>query len=102
MLIDVAPKLESMASAGRIPKDELDILRARYLDQVHEAEKGLHIFLGRDPASRDMIIRQTIARHAIGLERFWLKELFTYGEISEHTFKILLRKLEEQSYRISV
>jgi hypothetical protein len=48
------------------------------------------------------MMRQTVLKHALGVERFWYKQLFAYGEINERTFKVFMRKIDNQSYRVSM
>lgn len=38
--------------------------------------------------------------HALGIEKYYLKELYMYNEISEEAYKILMKKLSGQIYRI--
>lgn len=101
MLLDVSSKLEYMENAGRIADDEIAFLKKQHQSEIADIEKRLHKMIKKSPDHGMSIIRQTILKHALWLERFWLKELFAYGEIPEETFKKFMRKIENQSYRIS-
>lgn len=100
MLLDAASKLERMAGEGRIPEDEINLFRKKYQTDLSDVEQRLARLLESDHAKWDAILHQTVVRHALGLERYWIKELFEDGEITERVLKCLLRKIESQSLRI--
>lgn len=102
MLLDAVSKLENMASNHRIPTEEIELLRSKYRLEGETIQQGLVKLFGKAKTERQTLLRQVVARHALGLERFWLKELYAHCEISERTFKTLLRKVENQSYRLEV
>ena len=65
MLLDVGQKIENIAAAGRLPKDEIELLQANHLKELSELEKKLEKFLKKDTKAQDAIIRQTVAKHAL-------------------------------------
>lgn len=102
MLLDVASKLEYMRVNQRVSDEEISLLQTQYTDEMKHIETRLGTLLRKDNNKKQAIIRQMVARHALGLEYFWLKELYAYGEIPESIFKTLLRKVNNQSGRIKM
>lgn len=102
MLLDVASKLEYMKINQRVSEEEISLLQAQHKDEMKLIEIRLGSLLQKDDKKKQAIIRQIVARHALGLEYFWLKELYAYGEIPEQIFKTLLRKVSNQSERVKL
>lgn len=65
MLLDVSSKLEHMANAGRIPEDELAILRKQHHEEIADIEKRLKKIIAKRPDQGISIIRQTVLKHAL-------------------------------------
>lgn len=100
MLLDVRSKLERMEREGRVPAEESEFLRAKHERELEDAESLLKKVLSSDPKRLRELLNVTVSRHALGLEKFWLKELYAYNEIPERTLKTLLRKIARQVERL--
>ncbi len=100
ILLDVRSKLDRMEREGRIPQEESSLLRAKHERELEETETLLKEVLAQDPKGLGTLLNVTVSRHALGLEKFWLKELYAYNEIPEGTLKTLLRKIARQIDRL--
>lgn len=100
ILLDVRSKLDRMEREGRIPEEESSLLRAKHERELEETETLLKEVLAKDPKGLGALLNVTVSRHALGLEKFWLKELYAYNEIPEGTLKTLLRKIARQIDRL--
>lgn len=100
ILLDARSKLDRMEREGRIPPEESAMLRAKYEREFEETETLLTEILSGDPEGLERLLNLVVSRHALGLEKFWLKELYAYNEIPEGTLKTLLRKIARQVERL--
>lgn len=47
------------------------------------------------------LIRRALSLHALGIEKQYLKDLFSYNEIEEKNFKYILNKINRQIERLN-
>lgn len=100
ILLDARSKLDRMEKEGRIPEEESSLLRTKHERELEETETLLKELLQKNPEGLATLLYVIVSRHALGLEKFWLKELYAYNEIPEGTLKILLRKITRQIERL--
>lgn len=100
VLIDSASKLERMRTEGRIPEEETELLLAKQAREAEATEASIKRALSGDAEKLRKTLYAIVSRHAFGLEKFWLKELYARREITETLLKKLLRKIARQTERI--
>lgn len=100
VLIDSSSKLERMRSDGRISEEEAGLLLAKQAREAERTERSLKEALSDDSEMLRKTLYVIVSRHAMGLEKFWLKELYARKEIGETLLRRLLRKIARQTERL--
>lgn len=100
VLIDSSSKLERMRSDGRISEEEAELLLAKQAREAERTERSLKEALSDDSEMLRKTLYVIVSRHAMGLEKFWLKELYARKEIGETLLRRLLRKIARQTERL--
>lgn len=100
MLIEVLAKIERLAIKEYISSEERDMLMGQYRQEMKKTKELLDVLIHDKKDHLPELIRRVVTLHALGIEKYHLKELYMYNEISEEAFKILMRKIESQIYRI--
>ncbi|HRI35980.1 MAG TPA: cation:proton antiporter [bacterium] len=102
MLLDVLAKLSSMHSKEYMPEKEYRMLHDRYRSELEETKFQLEDLVKEHGSSIDSLVERVIALHALGIEKYWLKEFYKYNEVSERVFRVLKTKVEKQIHRIEL
>lgn len=100
MLVEVLAKINALHEKGYIPTEEKKLLQEKYEHEFIAIKAKLTDFLSNKKDTIGVLISKVITLHALGIEKFWLRRLYMYHEISERVFKKLMRKIENQIYRI--
>ena len=100
MLIEVLAKIERLAMKDYITTEERDILMTQYHIDMQKTKELLDTLIFDKKEHLPELIRRVVTLHALGIEKYHLRELYMYNEISEEAFKTLIRKMEAQIYRI--
>lgn len=89
----VLKRIEAFAAKGYI-----DTLTYVSLKQKHEAQyqKFIDSCVRHNSNESAMLSESVLRLYALGIEKFFLKELLVYGEVTEHVFKKILGKLTVQ------
>jgi len=72
-----------------------DSLRDKYLCKLKIARKSMTDFL-HSQKNPEQLIHKAIALHALGVEKEYLQQMFTYNEIEEHLYLHRMAKIERQ------
>jgi CPA1 family monovalent cation:H+ antiporter len=92
-------QIENLFKQGFIHKTEYEEFKNIYTKKLKEDIEKLKNFLKGEKDTHDFL-KRAILIHALGMEKMFLKELFTYREIDEHIFKYLLKKIDTQIERL--
>jgi len=84
----VLKRLARFAEKGYITKETHEALRDRYAERLQESYEDC-ARVGKDPALAEATLRIWM----LGIEKKALRDLYVYGEISEHMYKRVLAKL---------
>lgn len=100
MFLEVLAKIGSLKERGYIIHEEYMLLFEKYSRELEGVRQELDELMQEKGEAITGLIKRVITLHALGIEKFSLKKLYMYNEISEREFKILLRKNESQIRRV--
>ena len=92
-------KIDLMSEDYCISKGDYDTLKTKYESKLEQARLKIKQFL-LSHADADALIHRALALHALGIEKQYLKEMYTYNEVGEQLYLYLLNKLEKQENRL--
>ncbi len=90
-------KLDSLKQKKYLTKKEFEILKNKYEFELKESVESLKKLIWN---SWDELIRRALSLHTLWIEKQYLKDLFSYNEISESNFKYILSKINRQIERL--
>ncbi|MDD5769390.1 MAG: sodium:proton antiporter [Candidatus Gracilibacteria bacterium] len=94
-------KLDNLYKKNYLTINEVNNLRLKYEDELKIAIEYLKEFInlkGKDNGNE--LIVKALSLHALGIEKQYLKDLFTYNEIGEKNFKYIFNKINRQIERL--
>jgi hypothetical protein len=74
-------------------------LRKKYTAKLDIAKENMQEFLASQK-NKEAFIFKALSLHALGIEKQYLHEMYTYNEIPEHLYNYLDNKIEKQIQRI--
>lgn len=90
----VIDRLHEFKEKGYVNAQTFQFLYEKHHAGLKEAHRKAHTLL--NPTTHPHLADKIIRLYAIGVEKYFLKELLTYGEVPEKIFKKILRKLTLQ------
>ncbi|MGE4444205.1 MAG: cation:proton antiporter [Candidatus Altimarinota bacterium] len=94
-------KLDSLYQKKYLTISEVDNLKKKYEKELKNSVENLKQLIksqGKDNGKE--LIRRALSLHALGIEKQYLKDLFSYNEIEEKNFKYILNKINRQIERL--
>lgn len=95
----ILDKIEKLVEDYDIAQENYDSLHAKYTAKRDESILSMQLFIQTTPRS-DVWVHKALSLHALGIERQYLKEMFTYNEINEYEYLHLAAKIAKQELRI--
>jgi len=95
--IKILEKLDNLHKKFYLTKIEFDNLTNIYSNNLKQAKVRMKSLLWNNSKN---LVKKAISLHALWMEKWYLKDLFYYNEISEANFKYILRKIEFQVDRV--
>ncbi len=92
-------QIENLFKQWFIHQTEYEEFKNIYTKKLKEDIEKIKKFLKEEKNTHDFL-KRAILIHALGMEKMFLKELFTYREIDEYIFKYLLKKIDTQIERL--
>lgn len=91
---NILTRLQTFKDKSYIDGQTFDRLSLEHTESLRKAQENCHLALrdNHDKQLADKLLRV----YAIGVEKYFLKNLYTYGEVSEKIFKKILTKLTLQ------
>lgn len=96
---EIVKKLGSMKYNYTISEKSFEFLLLKYQDKIAEARLHLQLFL-KQQHEPEKLLKKALTLHALGIEKWYLKELFRYNEIPENLYHYQLTKIELQTSRV--
>jgi len=97
----ILQKLETLNEKQYLTSQEYQTLQSKYQDMLEHAQKSMKTFLKESGNNGEKIVKKSLALHALGIEKQYLKNLFTYNEIPRDSFVYILKKIERQIERLT-
>ncbi len=95
----IIKKIESMTTAYKISPGQSESLIQKYQSKMDESNLQMQLFLQQQP-NADQLVSKALSLHALGIEKEYLHEMFSYNEISESIYASRSAKIETQGARI--
>lgn len=95
----IIEKIEDMKEHYHIADKSYEQLIEKYQSKIQESQLKMELFLKQDPDPEWLIFR-ALSLHALGIERQYLKEMFTYNEIPENLYHYMHWKITQQVARV--
>jgi len=83
-------KLEKSFSKGYVDQETYEFLKQELRDSINQVEKGQ----GKE------VFESMLQSYAIGIERYFLQEIYARGEVTERVYRRILLKLEIQQEKM--
>ncbi|MBW7954675.1 sodium:proton antiporter [Candidatus Gracilibacteria bacterium] len=96
-------KLDSLYQKKYLTISEVNNLKKKYEKELKNSVEILKNFIktqGKDNGKS--LIQRALSLHALGIEKQYLKDLFSYNEIEEKNFKYILNKINRQIERLEL
>lgn len=100
MASEALAKIKQVRKHGYIDTEEERLLSEKYGKMLADARKDAEILMEKKGADFGNLVRRVAALHALGIEKFWLKHLYKYGEIPEPVFKKIMKRVAAQIRRV--
>jgi len=101
--IKILQKLDTLKNKQYLTSEEYETLQKTYEANLADAKTAMMAFIKTlSKTEKDEIIQKSIRLHALGVEKQYLKNLFTYNEIPRDSFTYILKKITRQIERVSV
>lgn len=100
--VESLAKIAKLKERGYLHEKSFQKLHSHYHEQLSLARKEFDAFESVHKKDIGDILTKNLSIHALGIERFYIKELHTYNEVDESTFQLLMKKNEKQMERISL
>jgi len=98
----IIQKLETLKTKQYLTEEEYETLQKTYEANLSDAKTAMIDFLKKlGKSESEAIIHKSIRLHALGVEKQYLKNLFSYNEIPRESFGYILRKITRQIERVS-
>jgi len=100
--LKILKKLNLLKIKEYLTDEEYETLQKTYETALVDARWAMKDFLNKlGKQQSEIIIQRSIALHALGVEKQYLKNLFSYNEIPRDSFVYILRKINRQMERLS-
>jgi CPA1 family monovalent cation:H+ antiporter len=99
MLVQVLGKTQAIHDLNYINEDAFRSLSARHEAELKRIVAEFEAFKGARHGRIDELIRRALLQQALGIEKYWLRHMLRYNEITERVFKTLMNGVEAQLYR---
>lgn len=100
-LLKMLSKLDSLYQKNYLTISEVNNLKTKYETRLKQATDSLKKLI-KDLWNENgkALIQRALSLHALGIEKQYLKDLFTHNEIWEKNFKYILNKINRQIERL--
>jgi len=95
----IIKKIKTMGKKYNISPQQSEELINKYETKFAMAKTAMQIFLDNHPG-RDRLLNTALTLHALGIEKEYLHEMYSYNEISEQIYYSRNAKINTQSARI--
>ena len=95
----ILDKVTQMKRDYHISEETYELLSEKYTNKYEEAKLKMQIFL-KQQSEPEKLIHKALSLHALGIEKQYLKEMFTYNELPENIYHYLLDKINNQIARV--
>lgn len=94
-------KLDGLYHKNYLTISEVNNLRFKYETELKSAIENLKKLIdSKWIENGNDLIKRALSLHALGIEKQYLKDLYTYNEIEEKNFKYILNKINRQIERL--
>lgn len=99
--LKIIEKINNIHQKSYLSTNEVELLKIKYENKLKDAVKHLKDLLKTEwKTNWNELILRALSLHALWMEKQYLKDLFTYNEISEKNFKYILTKINRQIERL--
>ena len=98
--VRVLTKIDELFDRWVLWKEECEELKNRYNERLSAWMWELKDIVWKNPKMKKTLFLKVLSLHALGIEKFYLMQLFAYNEIDEDSFKYIMHKIFRQKERI--